>query len=222
MQLTIVRRAAVMVAAVSLGLIGQSLFARAASAVTVTGGSLRGGELRLQGQSAPGVFVIARSTTSSAGARADQKGEFTIRAADFTAPDCKVTVADTFTPPTTVALAGCTPSVTPVPPQPAPPTGTCVITPEGPVSLPLGALSTVFFRTTGCNTTFNSGATPTPVQWAVVAGAIPTGMTGPTFQGTTAGNISGTPSIAGTYQFTLRVTDQVGATDEETFTVIVA
>lgn len=47
-------------------------------------------------------------------------------------------------------------------------------------------------------------------------------MTGPTFQGTTAGNISGTPSAAGTYQFTLRVTDQVGATDEENFTVTVA
>jgi len=97
-----------------------------------------------------------------------------------------------------------------------------VITPEDPVSLTLGVLSTVFFQTTGCNTTFNSGATPTPVQWAVVAGSIPTGMTGPTSQGTTAGNISGIPSVPGTYRFTLKVTDQVGATDEENFTVTVA
>ena len=222
MQLKVVRRVAVMATAVSLCLIGQSLLAGAAHAVTVTNGSLRNGELRLQGQSFPGVFVIARSTTSSAGARSDRNGSFTIRATNFTAPDCRVTVSDTYTPVATVTLAGCTPSVTPVPDPPAPPTGSCVITPEDPVSLTLGVLSTVFFQTTGCNTTFNSGATPTPVQWAVVAGSIPTGMTGPTSQGTTAGDISGIPSVPGTYRFTLKVTDQVGATDEENFTVTVA
>ena len=41
----------------------------------------------------------------------------------------------------------------------------------------------------------------------------------PSSQGTTAGNIIGTPSIPGTYQFTLQVTDQVGNTDQETLTV---
>jgi len=222
MQLRVVRRVAVTAAAVSLCLLGQSLFAGAADAVTVTSGSLRGGELRLQGNSFPGVFVIARSTTSSAGTRSDQNGAFSVRATNFTAPDCKVTISDTYTPTATVTLTGCTPSVTPVPAQPAPPTGSCVITPEDPVSLTVGVLSTVYFQTTGCNTTFNSGATPTPVQWAVVAGSIPTGMTGPTFQGTTAGNISGTPSVPGIYRFTLEVTDQVGATDEENFTITVA
>jgi hypothetical protein len=44
-------------------------------------------------------------------------------------------------------------------------------------------------------------------------------MTGPNSQGTTAGNIIGTPSMAGTYRFTLQVTDQIGATDQETFAV---
>jgi hypothetical protein len=80
----------------------------------------------------------------------------------------------------------------------------------------------VFFTTTGCDTTTNSGSTPTPVQWQVVAGSIPTGMTGPQSQGTTAGNIIGTPSIAGTYRFTLQVRDQVGATDQENVSVTVA
>jgi len=56
----------------------------------------------------------------------------------------------------------------------------------------------------------------------VAAGVIPTVMTAPNSHGTTAGNIIGTPSIAGTYRFTLQVTDQVGATDQETFTVTVA
>jgi hypothetical protein len=46
-------------------------------------------------------------------------------------------------------------------------------------------------------------------------------MTGPASQGTTAGNIIGTPSIPGIYQFTLQVTDQVGDTDQDTLTVSV-
>jgi hypothetical protein len=59
-------------------------------------------------------------------------------------------------------------------------------------------------------------------QWAVIAGSIPTGMTGPNSQGTTAGNIIGTPSISGSYQFTLQVTDQIGATDQANITINVA
>jgi hypothetical protein len=51
---------------------------------------------------------------------------------------------------------------------------------------------------------------------------IPTGMTGPNSQGTTAGNIAGTPSIPGTYRFTLQVIDQAAAADQETFALTVA
>jgi hypothetical protein len=47
-------------------------------------------------------------------------------------------------------------------------------------------------------------------------------MTGPNSQGTTAGNIIGTPSISGSYQFTLQVTDQIGATDQANITINVA
>jgi hypothetical protein len=210
---------AAVAAIVSFGVIGQGVLADTAGAVTRTAGELKNGQLRLQGQSAPGVFVIASSTTSSAGSRADLNGLFKIQATNFTAPDCKVTVSDGQTPTATVTLASCTPSAKPVPPSPAPPTGSCVITPQGPVALTTGTRSVVNFATTGCNTTFNSGATPTPVTWTVVAGSIPTGMTGPNSQGTTGGNIIGTPSVPGTYRFTLQVTDQVHATDQENFTV---
>jgi hypothetical protein len=165
---------------------------------------------------------MATLTTRAASARADQNGRFKLEATGFTAPDCFVTVADGPTPTATIALDGCTPSITPVPAEPAPPTGSCVITPQAPVTLSIGASAAVFFETTGCSTTFNSGATPTPIQWNVVAGSIPTGMTGPNSQGTTAGGIIGTPAIAGNYQFTLQVADQVGATDQATFTVTVA
>jgi hypothetical protein len=200
-------------------LASQAGLADTAGAVTATKSQLSSGQLRVEGQAAPGKFVIAESTTSSAGARADVNGLYKIQATGFTAPDCMVTIRDGQTPTATVSLSGCTVTVTPVPAVPAAPTGSCVITAQAPATLMAGTSSTVYFQTTGCDTTTNSGATPTPVQWKVVAGVIPTGMTGPNSQGTTAANIIGTPSIPGTYRFTLQVTDQVGATDQENFTV---
>ncbi len=214
-------RTAALAALLSVGLIGQVVLADTAGAVTAAKAELKNGQLRIEGQSAPGIYVIARSTTSSAGVRADTNGQYNLQDSNFTAPDCIVTLTDGRTPTATITLAGCTPAA-PVAATPAPPTGSCLITPLPPITLTAGTSTAVDFQTTGCNTTFNSGATPTPVQWTVVAGSIPTGMTGPNSQGTTGGNIIGTPSIPGTYQFTLAVTDQIGATAQATFTVTVA
>lgn len=166
-------RTAAVTLAVAIGVLGQALLADGAGAVTATKSQLTNGQLRLEGQAAPGQFVIAESTTSSAGARADLNGQFEIQATGFTAPDCKVTIRDGRTPTATVTLSGCTPSVIPVPAVPAPPTGSCVIAPQPTATLTAGTSSTVYFQTTGCDTTTNSGATPTPVQWKVVAGVLP-------------------------------------------------
>jgi hypothetical protein len=202
---------------------GQSMLAGSAGAVTTTRVELTNGQLSVEGQGGiAGTFVAVESTTSATGGRAQTDGRFKVEASDFTAPDCWLTVSDSGTPTATVRIPNCTPSVTPVPPTPAPPTGSCVITPVPPATLALGSNSVVFAETTGCDTTTDSGSTPTPVQWRVVAGSIPTGMTGPNSQGTTAGNIIGIPSIAGTYRFTLQVSDQVGAIDQENVTVTVA
>jgi hypothetical protein len=222
MSYKLASRTAALAAIAAVGVIGQAVLAGPSGAVTATKAQLSSGQLRVEGQAAPGKFVIAESTTSSAGARADQNGLYKIQATGFTAPDCKVSIRDGQTATATVTLSGCTPSVTPVPAVPAPPTGSCVITPQAAATVTAGTNSTVYFQSTGCDTTTNSGATPTPVQWKVVAGVLPTGMTGPNFQGTTAANIIGTPSIRGTYRFTLQVNDQVGATDQENFTVNVA
>ena len=218
------RKAATFVSILSIGLVSQAAFAGAAEALTATKAQLRNGQLRVEGRGAApgGSVVIASSTTSTASARIEVNGGFKIEASGFAAPDCLVTVSDGRTPPATVPLAGCEPSITPVPAAPAPPTGSCVITSQVPVTVTAGTPTSIYFDTAGCNTTFNSGATPTPVQWRVVAGVIPTGMSGPNSQGTTAGNIIGTPSIGGTYRFTLQVADQLGATDQETFSVAVA
>lgn len=221
MRITLGVRTAALVGAACLGVAGQMCLAAPAGAVTASG-QLSGGQLDVKGMAAPGEFVVATSTTSAAGIRAGADGKFEIKASGFTAPDCMLTISDAGrTPVATIPLSGCTRSVIPVPPNPAPPTGSCVITPVAPATLDAGASTAVFFATTGCDTTFNSGATPTPVQWSIVAGVIPTGMTGPNSQGTTGGGIIGTPSIPGTYQFTLQVTDQVGATDQENVTVTV-
>jgi hypothetical protein len=216
-------RVVVLAAAVFCAVVGELGLAGAANAVTATKVELKNGQLRVEGQGGiAGVFVSVASTTSIAGARPDTKGVFKVQASGFTAPDCRLTISDGRTPTATVTIPGCSPSITPVPPQPAAPTGSCLINQVPPATLTAGTNSVVNFGTTGCDTTTNSGATPTPVRWSIVAGSIPTGMSGPNFQGTTGGNIIGIPSIPGSYRFTLQVADQVGATDQETVAVTVS
>jgi large repetitive protein len=223
MNLARLLRAALVPAAALALLSGQAAWdsASAAGTLAVSKAVLKSGQLTVEGSGAATGFISASSTTSIAGTRAGLDGRFRIQANGFTAPDCRVVLKDNKSATLTVALSGCTPTVTPVTP-PASPTGTCVITPPtGPTSLPLNQSGVVWFHTTGCNTTATS-AFGTPVQWALVSGAVPTGMTPPSFSGQTAGNIIGTPTVAGTYQFTLKVTDSAGQTDQESFTVIVS
>jgi len=222
MNLARLLRAAVVPAAALALLSGQAAWesASAAGTLSVSKAVLSGGQLTVEGSGAATGFIVASSTTSSAGTRAGLDGRFKIRASGFTAPDCRVVLRDNNSTLLTVNLSGCTPTVTPVTP-PAAPTGTCVITPPtGPTTLALNQSGVVWFSTTGCNTKATN-PTGTPVQWAVVAGAVPTGMTPPSYQGQTGGNIIGTPTVAGTYHFTLKVTDSAGQTDQESYTVVV-
>lgn len=185
-----------------------------ASALTVSKAELKSGQLVLEGtKAAPGIFVSVESTTSAAGKRSDTSGNFKVAASGFTAPDCNVVVSDGQTPTATVKLSGCTPSATPPPATTPPPSGSCVIDPGAPASFHAGDASVYNFTTTGC--------TGGPLQWRVIAGSIPTGMSGPNFQGQTAGNIIGTPTLEGNYAFTVQATDGTGATDTETFTITV-
>ena len=224
MYLARILRAALIPAAVLALLAGQAALNGATASGTSVGplavskAVLNGGQLTVEGSGAATGFIAARSTTSAAGARAGLDGKFKIQATGFTAPDCRVVLQDNKSARLTVTLSGCTPTITPVTP-PAPPTGTCVITPPaGPSSLAINQMGVVWFATTGCNTTADGGF-GTPVQWTVVAGAVPTGMTPPASQGQTGGNIIGTPTVPGTYQFTLQVTDSAGQTDQESYTV---
>jgi Putative Ig domain len=220
-------RAALVPAAAVAALAGQAALDGAQAAGSSTGtlavskASLSGGRLTVEGSGAATGFIAARSTTSAAGARAGLDGRFKIQASGFTAPDCKVVLQDNRSNLLTVKLSGCTPTTSPVTP-PASPSGTCRITPPaGPSELAVNQMGVVWFDTTGCNTTAPGDPTGTQVQWTLVAGAVPTGMTAPASQGLDSGNIIGTPTVPGTYAFTLQVTDAAGQTDQETFTVIV-
>ncbi|MDQ1635639.1 MAG: putative Ig domain [Frankiaceae bacterium] len=204
------------VMAVATALAALLLVPANAFAVTVDRAQLIGGQLRLDGKNAaPGQFVMVESASSAAGARSDSSGAYRVQATNFRSDDCKVVVRDGKTPIATVGLAGCTPTpATPSSPPP-PPTGSCVITPQAPATRALGVATAFDLATTGCDNTTG------PVQWALLSGHIPTGMVGPYFQGQTGGHLIGTPTVRGTYSFMLQVTDSLGATDAETFTITV-
>ena len=175
-------RIAALVAIVCITLTGQAILASSAGAVTASKDQLRGGEFRIEGQSTPGVFVIATSTTSIAGVRAAPNGLFKIRASDFTAPDCQITIRDGRTPTATVTLDGCTPSVTPVPQPPA--TSQPAAAPPPPLNWRSRSRSGTpradELRHDWRATRRSTAARPA-LRWSgqFVAGSIPTGMTEP-------------------------------------------
>jgi len=62
--------------------------------------------------------------------------------------------------------------------------------------------------------TFAANGTP-PITYSIASGSLPTGLT------LGAGVISGTPSVAGTYSFTLRATNAYGTADQATSITVV-
>jgi hypothetical protein len=77
-------------------------------------------------------------------------------------------------------------------------------------ALPSGSLNAGYSQTLAA-----AGGTP-PYTWTLTAGALPKGLTL-----STAGAITGTPTAAGTFQFTATVTDSASLTASQQFTLIV-
>ena len=67
-----------------------------------------------------------------------------------------------------------------------------------------------------CGNLFASGGVQ-PYTWSVVAGALPPGLELPKRENT----ISGTPTTAGTFTFTVRVTDDLGAFSEKELSITI-
>ena len=68
-----------------------------------------------------------------------------------------------------------------------------------------------------CGNLFASGGIP-GYTWSVVSGALPPGLELPRRENT----ISGTPTTAGTFTFTVQVTDERDTTAEKTFTITIS
>lgn len=86
----------------------------------------------------------------------------------------------------------------------------------GPLSITTTTLSNGTVSTAGTQTFSASGGTG-PYSWALFGGSIPPGMTL-----SSSGTLSGTPSKAGTYTFSVKVTDANGSTAVETVTLTIS
>ena len=81
-----------------------------------------------------------------------------------------------------------------------------------PTSLPNGTTGTSYSQMITA-----SGGSGTYTNFAVSAGSLPTGLS----LSPTTGAITGTPSVAGTYNFTIQVTDNASNTGSRAYTVII-
>ena len=82
-------------------------------------------------------------------------------------------------------------------------------------SLPGGTVGQAYSQAV----TATGGATP--YSWSIVSGSLPPGLSlSPT--GTPSTTVSGTPTTAGTYNFTVQVTDSVAATDTQALSITIS
>ena len=82
-------------------------------------------------------------------------------------------------------------------------------------SLPAGTLQTSY------NTFVDAeGATGT-FTWSVTAGSLPPGLTFQTSSTSTSAEITGTPTVLGTYKFTVQVTDSAGTTVTQALSITI-
>jgi Putative Ig domain len=195
----------------ALVLIGALVVTSAAqAAVSISRAELSGTQLRIEGQATANRTITIDGVAMGT---SDGSGRFRIERSGFTAPaDCTVDVNNGSATAATARLSGCTLTSTSPPPPSNPPPSTCTIVPETFADGNVGTLNTWFFSTTGCRTSEK------PVQFSVVSGQIPPGLKLFT-QGVSSGGITGTPTTEGLFTFTIRVQDQTGARDSESFSI---
>ncbi|MFC5569283.1 putative Ig domain-containing protein [Lysobacter yangpyeongensis] len=80
-----------------------------------------------------------------------------------------------------------------------------------PASLPDGVAGTAYSQT------FTGSGGTAPYAFNLVSGALPVGMSM-----SSAGVFSGTPTVAGTFNFTVRATDDLGLTGDRAYTLVIA
>ena len=108
------------------------------------------------------------------------------------------------------------PLLVPVAPSASAQAATCTIDPQGgPVTGQVGTELTFFITVTGCA---SSNKQP---SFKVVDGRLPPGTKLFDFAGS-SGLINGVPTTAGTFSFTVRVTDDLAAFSEKEFSITIS
>ena len=92
-----------------------------------------------------------------------------------------------------------------------------ILPPEAPTITTVALSSGTVGEFYCCGNLFASGGVQ-PYTWSVVAGALPPGLELPKGENT----ISGSPTTAGTFTFTVRVTDDLDAFSEKEFSITIS
>jgi hypothetical protein len=194
--------------------------ASALGAVNVTRAELKSGQLRVEGRGAlPGATITTTSDSTATG-RPDGAGAFRVEASGYASSTCRAIVSDGSTS-TQTTLAECTPSVpapspTPTPtPIPAPsPSATLVIVDD---VLPSGNVGSGY-----SGSLFSRGAEgDKPVEYRVVSGRLPAGLSMTRSFGVASALITGTPTTVGTSSFTVEARDGSGQTARKSFSITI-
>jgi len=199
--------------------------ASASAAVSVTRAELKSSEMRVEGRGAVPNAAVTVTADSAVRGRADASGAFRVEADGFLAADCRATVSDGVTS-AEVALADCTvssPAPTPAPePEPSPtPTPTPSPTPTTFVIvddvLPDGNIGTAYSASL-----FSRGASgDKPVEYRIVAGQLPAGLSMTRSFGVASALITGTPTAIGTSSFTVEARDSDGNRTRKSFSITI-
>jgi len=196
----------------------------ALGAVSVTRAELQSGQLRVEGRGAQPNAVITITSDSVATGRADGAGTFRVESSDYTSTTCRATASDGATSSET-ALADCVTSATAPNPAPTPtpaPTSTSTSTSTSTLIIVDDALPNGNVGAAYGGSLFSRGAVgDKPVEYRIVSGRLPAGLSMTRSFGVASTLITGTPTTIGTSTFTVEARDESGQTARKTFTITI-
>jgi Putative Ig domain len=215
---------------VALTALALAVPASALGAVNVERAELKSGQLRVEGSGAASSSTVTVASDSVATGRADGSGEFRVETTGFISSTCVVTVSDGVSS-DEAALEGCAPSIVEPAPTPEPtltpeptPTPEPNPTPEPDSTttfrivddvLPNGNVGTAY-----SGSLFSRGASgDRPVEYRIVSGQLPAGLSMTRSFGVASALITGTPTTVGTSSFTVEARDGSGQTARKSLTI---
>jgi hypothetical protein len=209
---------------VAVAALALALPASALGAVNVERAELKSGQLRVEGSGAVSDATITVTSDSVATGRADGSGEFRVESTGYMSSTCIVTVSDGVSS-DQATLQDCSPSTAEPAPTPSPtPEPTPTPEPDSTTTfqivddaLPNGNVGTAYSASL-----FSSGASgDKPVEYRIVSGRLPAGLSMTRSFGVASALITGTPTTVGTSSFTVEARDGTGQTVRKSFTIAI-